>query len=143
MMREDSTQKHYFTWEMPIHKGSIKINGILSYAAQDLWIFCGTLRQNILFGQAYDGERYWKVLQVCALYQDIQKFDHSDLTLVGERGVLLSGGQKARVNLARAIYRNADIYLLDDPLSSKYRKVASSIMSGLEAHTGFFRLLIG
>lgn len=143
MMREDYTQKHYFTWELPIHKGSIKINGILSYAAQDLWIFCGTLRQNILFGQAYDGERYWKVLQVCALYQDIQKFDHSDLTLVGERGVLLSGGQKARVNLARAIYRNADIYLLDDPLSSKYRKVASSIMSGLEAHTGFFRLLIG
>ena len=143
MMREDYTQKHYFTWELPIHKGSIKINGILSYAAQDLWIFCGTLRQNILFGQAYDGERYWKVLQVCALYQDIQKFDHSDLTLVGERGVLLSGEQKARVNLARAIYRNADIYLLDDPLSSKYRKVASSIMSGLEAHTGFFRLLIG
>ena len=143
MMREDYTQKHYFTWELPIHKGSIKINGILSYAAQDLWIFCGTLRQNILFGQAYDGERYWKVLQVCALYQDIQKFDHSDLTLVGERGVLLSGGQKARVNLARAIYRNADIYLLDDPLSGKNRKVASSIMSGLEAHTGFFRLLIG
>ena len=128
---------------MPIHKGTIKINGTLSYAAQEPWIFCGTLRQNILFGQAYDGERYWKVLQVCALYQDIQKFDHSDLTLVGERGVLLSGGQKARVNLARAIYRNADIYLLDDPLSSKYRKVASSIMSGLEAHTGFFRLLIG
>ena len=128
---------------MPIHKGTIKINGTLSYAAQEPWIFCGTLRQNILFGQAYDGERYWKVLQVCALYQDIQKFDHSDLTLVGERGVLLSGGQKARVNLARAIYRNADIYLLDDPLSGKYRKVASSIMSGLEAHTGFFRLLIG
>ena len=105
---------------MPIHEGSIKINGTLSYAAQEPWIFCGTLRQNILFGQAYDGERYWKVLQVCALYQDIQKFDHSDLTLVGERGVLLSGGQKARVNLARAIYRNADIYLLDDPLSGKY-----------------------
>ena len=104
---------------MPIHKGSIKINGTLSYAAQEPWIFCGTLRQNILFGQAYDGKRYWKVLQVCALCQDIQKFDHSDLTLVGERGVLLSGGQKARVNLARAIYRNADIYLLDDPLSGK------------------------
>ena len=95
------------------------------------------MRQNILFGQAYDGERYWKVLQVCALYQDIQKFDHSDLTLVGERGVLLSGGQKARVSLARAIYRNADIYLLDDPLSGKYHKVASSDMSGLEAHAGF------
>ena len=98
------------------------------------------MRQNVLFGQPYDQERYWKVLQVCALCQDIQKFDHSDLTLVGERGVLLSGGQKARVNLARAIYRNADIYLLDDPLSGKYRKVASSSMSGLEAHAGFFQI---
>ena len=120
-----------------MHEGSIKINGTLSYASQEPWIFCGTLRQNVLFGQAYDEERYWKVLQVCALCQDIQKFDHSDLTLVGERGVLLSGGQKARVSLARAIYRNADIYLLDDPLSGKYHKVASSDMSGLEAHAGF------
>ena len=104
---------------MPIHKGSIQISGTLSYAAQEPWIFCGTLRQNVLFGQAYDRDRYWKVLQVCALHQDIQKFDHSDLTLVGERGVSLSGGQKARLNLARAIYRNADIYLLDDPLSGQ------------------------
>ena len=104
---------------MPIHEGSIKINGTLSYAAQEPWIFCGTLRQNVLFGQAYDGNRYWKVLQVCALHQDIQKFDHKDLSLVGEQGVSLSGGQKARLNLARAIYRNADIYLLDDPLSGQ------------------------
>ena len=59
-----------------------------------------------------------EVLRVCALHQDIQKFDHGDLTLIGERGVTLSGGQKARRNLARTVYSNADIYLLDDPLSA-------------------------
>ena len=112
--------KAFFTGELPIHEGSIKINGTISYAAQEPWIFCGTLRQNVLFGQAYDGDRYWKVLQACALHQDIQKFDHKDLSLVGERGVSLSGGQKARLNLARAVYRNSDIYLLDDPLSGQY-----------------------
>ena len=105
--------------EIPCHEGSIKINGTLSYAAQESWIFSGTLRQNVLFGETFDAERYWNVLKVCALQQDIQKFEYGDLTLVGERGVSLSGGQKARVNLARAIYRNADIYLLDDPLSGQ------------------------
>ena len=105
--------------EMPCNEGSIKINGTLSYAAQESWIFSGTLRQNVLFGETFDAERYWNVLKVCALQQDIQKFEYGDLTLVGERGVSLSGGQKARVNLARAIYRNADIYLLDDPLSGQ------------------------
>ena len=107
---------------MPTHEGSIQINGTLSYASQEPWIFSGTLRMNVLFGQPFDAERYWNVIKVCALHQDIQKFDYGDLTLVGERGVSLSGGQKARVNLARAIYRNADIYLLDDPLSGKSLK---------------------
>ena len=107
---------------MPTHKGNIQINGTLSYASQEPWIFSGTLRTNVLFGQPFDAERYWNVLKGCALHQDIQKFDYGDLTLVGERGVSLSGGQKARVNLARAIYRNADIYLLDDPLSGKSLK---------------------
>ena len=104
---------------MPTCEGNIKINGTLSYASQEPWIFSGSLRMNVLFGQPFDADRYWRVLKACALLQDIQKFDYGDLTLVGERGVSLSGGQKARVNLARAIYRNADIYLLDDPLSGK------------------------
>ena len=110
---------------MPLNEGSIKINGTLSYAAQEPWIFSGTLRQNVLFGKTFDAERYWNVLKICALYQDIQKFDYGDLTLVGERGVSLSGGQKARVNLARAVYRNADIYLLDDPLSGQNLIISS------------------
>ena len=75
------------------------------YASQEAWIFAGSLRQNVLFGQPYDGERYSRVIKACALDHDIQKLEYGDLTLVGERGVSLSGGQKARVNLARAIYR--------------------------------------
>lgn len=103
---------------MPTTQGKIRVNGTLSYASQEPWVFSGSVRQNILFGQPFDTERYWNVLKACALTTDISKFDHGDQTLVGERGVSLSGGQKARVNLARAIYRDADIYLLDDPLSA-------------------------
>ena len=109
---------HAILGEMPTQSGKIQINGSTSYASQEPWVFSGSVRQNVLFGQAYDQDRYQKVLNVCALEHDISKMDHGDLTLVGERGVSLSGGQKARVNLARAIYRDADIYLLDDPLSA-------------------------
>ena len=109
---------HAILGEMPTQSGKIQINGSTSYASQEPWVFSGSVRQNILFGQAYDADRYQKVLNVCALEHDISKMDHGDLTLVGERGVSLSGGQKARVNLGRAIYRDADIYLLDDPLSA-------------------------
>lgn len=76
------------------------------------------MRNNILFGQAYDKEWYNKVVKVCALERDFQQFPQGDRTLVGDRGVSLSGGQKARINLARAVYRQADIYVLDDPLSA-------------------------
>ena len=86
------------------------------------------MRQNILFGQAYDAERYIKVVKACALDHDIQNLEHGDLTLVGERGVSLSGGQKARVNLARAIYKDADVYLLDDPLSAVDTHVGKQII---------------
>ena len=103
---------HAILGEMPTTSGKILINGSTSYASQEPWVFSGSVRQNILFGNSYDGERYKKVLKVCALEHDISKMDHGDMTLVGERGVALSGGQKARVNLARAIYRDAEIYLL-------------------------------
>lgn len=76
------------------------------------------MRNNIIFGQPFIEARYSEVLNVCALRKDLKQLPHGDQTLVGDKGVSLSGGQKARVNLARAVYRQADIYILDDPLSS-------------------------
>lgn len=71
-----------------------------------------------MFGQEYNKSRYTKVIRACALEKDFAQFPHGDLTIVGDRGASLSGGQKARINLARCVYRDADIYLLDDPLSA-------------------------
>lgn len=104
--------------EVPITSGEVKIGGSISYASQEPWVFEGTIKENIIFTETYDSERYGEVLTVCGLKRDLDILPHGDDTLVGERGVTLSGGQKARVNLARAIYRVADIYLLDDPLSA-------------------------
>ncbi|XP_034663833.1 probable multidrug resistance-associated protein lethal(2)03659 [Drosophila subobscura] len=98
--------------------GSVKVNGTLSYASQEPWLFTGTVRQNILFGLPMDKHRYRTVVKKCALERDFELLPYADKTIVGERGASLSGGQKARISLARAVYRKADIYLLDDPLSA-------------------------
>ncbi|XP_057311415.1 ATP-binding cassette sub-family C member 4-like isoform X1 [Hydractinia symbiolongicarpus] len=113
--------------ELHVKKGNIVKNGSIGYAAQQSWIFSGTLRSNILFGQVFDKKRYEKTITACALKQDLESFAKGDLTLVGERGVSLSGGQKARISLARAVYADADIYLLDDPLSAVDTKVGKHI----------------
>ncbi|XP_045472448.1 probable multidrug resistance-associated protein lethal(2)03659 [Harmonia axyridis] len=104
--------------ELPIHEGNININGNISYAAQESWLFKGSIRQNILFGSTFDPDRYKEVVKVCGLQKDLELFPFGDLSIVGEKGVMLSGGQKARINLARAVYREADLYLFDDPLSA-------------------------
>ena len=90
----------------------------MGYAAQDPWLFDGTVRQNILFGNEYDDQRYNDTIQLCNMEQDIASFEDGSNEMVGDRGTTLSGGQKARLNLARAIYRDSDVYLLDDPLSA-------------------------
>lgn len=90
----------------------------MSYASQEPWLFTGTVRQNILFGLPMDKKRYNMTVKKCALQRDFELLPYGDKTIVGERGASLSGGQKARINLARAVYRQADIYLLDDPLSA-------------------------
>ncbi|XP_015838295.1 probable multidrug resistance-associated protein lethal(2)03659 [Tribolium castaneum] len=113
--------------ETEIISGKITIKGRISYASQEAWIFSASVRQNILFGEEMDEEKYRKVLKVCALEHDLAIFPYGDNTLVGERGVMLSGGQKARINLARSVYRDADIYLLDDPLSAVDAQVARII----------------
>ncbi|GLV41553.1 uncharacterized protein CBL_06782 [Carabus blaptoides fortunei] len=104
--------------ELVPHSGSVNVNGAVSYASQEPWLFVSSVRNNILFGQPYDRDRYKRVVHVCALERDLEQLPYGDKTLVGERGVSLSGGQRARINLARAVYRRADVYLLDDPLSA-------------------------
>uniref|UniRef100_A0A668S789 Multidrug resistance-associated protein 4 n=1 Tax=Oreochromis aureus TaxID=47969 RepID=A0A668S789_OREAU len=104
--------------ELPYDTGTLKIKGQLTYASQQPWVFPGTIRSNILFGRELNPKKYERVLRACALKKDLEMFRDGDLTLIGDRGATLSGGQKARVNLARAVYEDADIYLLDDPLSA-------------------------
>lgn len=104
--------------ELEIDDGSAEINGIISYAAQEPWLFDGSIKSNIVFIEDFDEIRYREVCRICALERDFQLLPHGDNTIVGEKGVILSGGQKARVSLARTVYKNADIYILDDPLSA-------------------------
>ncbi|CAH1780700.1 unnamed protein product [Owenia fusiformis] len=104
--------------EIPVQKGTIDVKGQIAYSAQQPWVFSASLRQNIIFGRKFEATRYNKILKMTALSKDISMLSEGDLTLVGERGVSLSGGQRARVSLARALYYEADVYLLDDPLSA-------------------------
>ena len=98
--------------------GKVSCHGRVAYGSQVPWVFSGTVRQNITFGLPYDEQRYRDTIEACQLVSDMQTFPDGDLTYIGERGITLSGGLRARVSLARAVYFNADIYLLDDPLSA-------------------------
>uniref|UniRef100_A0A670ZSK9 ABC-type glutathione-S-conjugate transporter n=1 Tax=Pseudonaja textilis TaxID=8673 RepID=A0A670ZSK9_PSETE len=104
--------------EMENIKGNINIQGSMAYVPQQAWIQNATLKDNIIFGSPLDEIRYQQVLEACALHPDLKLLPGGDLTEIGEKGINLSGGQKQRVSLARAVYSNADIYLLDDPLSA-------------------------
>ncbi|XP_032238396.2 ATP-binding cassette sub-family C member 4 isoform X2 [Nematostella vectensis] len=104
--------------ELPLSEGSIRVQGRVAYASQQAWVYNSTLRHNILFGKEYDEHRYNDVIKACTLDKDFELLSEGDETLVGERGVSLSGGQRARISLARAVYADGDIYLLDDPLSA-------------------------
>ena len=104
--------------EMPTCRGKVQVSGSLSYSAQEAWLFAGTIRENILFGRPYLRDRYQRVLAACGLEEDCGQLEAGDGTRLGDRGLSLSGGQRARVSLARAVYAEAEIYLLDDPLSA-------------------------
>ncbi|KAL6101831.1 abcc2 [Pungitius sinensis] len=104
--------------EMYSKKGFINIQGSLAFVPQQAWIQNATLRDNILFGSPHEDRRFQGVIQACALAPDLELLQGGDLTEIGEKGINLSGGQKQRVSLARAAYSQADIYLLDDPLSA-------------------------
>ncbi|OEL13321.1 ABC transporter C family member 8 [Dichanthelium oligosanthes] len=102
--------------EIPRISGSVF--GSVAYVSQNSWIQSGTVRDNILFGKPFNKELYEKAIKSCALDKDIENFDHGDLTEIGQRGLNMSGGQKQRIQLARAVYNDADLYLLDDPFSA-------------------------
>ena len=113
--------------ELTLYKGHVSSCGNIAYVAQQPWVFSGTVKDNILFGQPLDMHRYNRAIEACALLKDIQAFPDGHMTLIGERGIVLSGGQRARIGLARAVYSDADIYLLDDPLSAVDAKVGKHI----------------
>ncbi|KAI1286717.1 Multidrug resistance-associated protein 1 [Halotydeus destructor] len=98
--------------------GQVNISGSVAYVPQQAWIQNATVKHNIIFSSSADTARYESVLQSCALEPDLKILEAGDLTEIGEKGINLSGGQKQRVSLARAVYANRDIYLLDDPLSA-------------------------
>ncbi|GAB6032452.1 Multidrug resistance-associated protein 5 [Chamberlinius hualienensis] len=127
------------TGDTTITKGLVGVQGKLAFATQQAWIFNATVRENILFGLPYDEERYQMTVYACCLVTDFTLMPSGDMTEIGEKGANLSGGQKQRVNLARALYSNRDIYLLDDVLSAVDVKVGKHIFEhcikrGLKDH---------
>ncbi|XP_056698803.1 ABC transporter C family member 3 [Spinacia oleracea] len=110
--------------EVPKITGSLRLSGSKAYVPQSPWIQSGKIVDNILFGQEMDHERYDRVLEACSLKKDLEILSFGDQTVIGERGINLSGGQKQRMQIARALYQDADIYLFDDPFSA------------VDAHTG-------
>uniref|UniRef100_A0A8D2ARW0 ATP-binding cassette sub-family C member 5 n=1 Tax=Sciurus vulgaris TaxID=55149 RepID=A0A8D2ARW0_SCIVU len=115
--------------QMTLLEGSIAISGTFAYVAQQAWILNATLRDNILFGKEFDEERYNSVLNSCCLRPDLAILPNSDLTEIGERGANLSGGQRQRISLARALYSDRSIYILDDPLSALDAHVGNHIFN--------------
>uniref|UniRef100_A0A3Q3NJL9 ATP-binding cassette, sub-family C (CFTR/MRP), member 12 n=1 Tax=Labrus bergylta TaxID=56723 RepID=A0A3Q3NJL9_9LABR len=104
--------------QMHLLQGSLSTDGTFAYVSQQAWIFHGTVRENILMGEPFDQAKYDRTVDVCGLRDDLKILPHGDQTEIGERGLNLSGGQKQRISLARAVYSNKDIFLLDDPLSA-------------------------
>ena len=113
--------------EIPVIAGNITCNGTIAYVPQIPWVFSGTLRENVLFGLPFHYDQYMRVIKACGLEKDIARFPDGDEVVIGERGNTLSGGQQTRISLARAVYANCDIYLLDNPLASLDSNVGDNI----------------
>lgn len=99
----------------------------IAYVSQNPWLLAGTIRNNILFGKSYKEDWFKEVVKACSLDSDLEHFPDKENTIIGERGLELSGGQRARIALARAVYADAEIYLLDDPLAAVDPKVGKHL----------------
>ncbi|OVA11350.1 ABC transporter [Macleaya cordata] len=124
-----SSLLHAILGEIPKISGSVDVFGSIAYVSQTSWIQSGTIRDNVLYGKPMDQTRYKKAIKACALDKDIKSFNHGDLTEIGQRGLNMSGGQRQRIQLARAVYNDADIYLLDDPFSAVDAHTAASLFN--------------
>ncbi|GFR76865.1 multidrug resistance-associated protein 1 [Elysia marginata] len=122
--------------EIERHNGTVTVQSRTAYVPQEAWILNASLRDNLVFGSEYDSKRYKKVIDACALKDDLKVLAAGDRTEIGEKGINLSGGQKQRVSLARAVYDQADIYLLDDPLSAVDAHVGKHIFNHVIGHHG-------
>ncbi|KAL5097024.1 hypothetical protein RYX36_001351 [Vicia faba] len=111
----------------PIAESTVVMRGTVAYVPQVSWIFNATVRDNILFGSAFDPIRYERAINVTELQHDLELLSGGDLTEIGERGVNISGGQKQRVSMARAVYSNSDVLVFDDPLSALDAHVARQV----------------
>jgi len=115
--------------EINLVDGTLALNGSFSISTDDSWIISGSIKENILMGQKWNQEFYYETIKACALDRDLELFADGDETIVGDKGITLSGGQKARISLARAVYANRDIVLLDDPLSAVDAEVSSHLFN--------------
>jgi ABC-type multidrug transport system fused ATPase/permease subunit len=115
------------TGDMPLKSGTMKVEASMAYVPQESWVFNGTVRENVLFGKEYDEQKYLRALHVSCLRTDIENMDFGDETELGAKGVNMSGGQRQRLSIARAVYADAQLYLLDDCLSALDAHVARDV----------------
>ena len=120
-------------------KGLININGTTAYVPQQAWIQNATVKENILFSKEFNEGFYDEILSACSLNQDLAIMPAGDRTEIGEKGINLSGGQKQRISLARSVYANSDIYILDDPLSAVDSHVGKHIFDNVIGPKGMLR----
>ena len=104
--------------EMTKNAGVVMVNGSMSLSAQQAWLVNDTVRGNILFGKPYDEKKYQEILKVCCLEDDLKVLQGGDMCEIGDRGINVSGGQKARISLARCCYSDSDIVVMDDPIAA-------------------------